>query len=240
MKNILGLIFLAILSLSLYNCSGRGASQNLPAKGFDSVFNNIIVSNLPKARLLVDSLEQSSADSMSQCLAETYRAICNLAEYKLDSVHLICDRVEKILSRQSIGKTERYRIAMRNICTAKGIAYSYSRDVDLATKYLKAAIGFEETKRLPQAYLNLADNYNQKGQYVNAAECYRRALQINDSLGKIVRPDLIYNGLAMSYINISAFEDAEKNLDKAKESLSQMSSYDKYILYNNYGNLPVG
>lgn len=93
MKNILGLIFLAILSLSLYNCSGRGASQNLPAKGFDSVFNNIIVSNLPKARLLVDSLEQSSADSMSQCLAETYRAICNLAEYKLDSVHLICDRV---------------------------------------------------------------------------------------------------------------------------------------------------
>ena len=237
MKNILGLIFLAVLSLSLYNCSGREASQNLSARGFDSVFNNIIVSNLPKARLLVDSLEQSSADSMSQSLAETYRAICNLAEYKLESVHLMCDRVEKFISRQSIGKAERYRIAMRNICTAKGIAYSYSRDVDLATKYLKAAIGFEETKRLPQAYLNLADNYNQNGQYVNAAECYRRALQINDSLGKIVRPDLIYNGLAMSYINISAFEEAEKNLDKAKESLSQMSSYDKYILYNNYGNL---
>lgn len=237
MKNILVLIYSVLLSLSLYNCLGGAESHRVSSRDFDSVFNEVISRNLAEAKLLVDSIEKISTDSLSLCLAETYRAICYLTEYKLDSVHIICDKAENYILSHHKEKKEQYRIAVKNICTARGIAYSYSRDVDLATKYLKAAIGFEEVKRLPQAYLNLADNYNQNGQYVNAAECYRRTLQINDSLGKIVRPDFIYNGLAMSYINISAFRDAEIYLDKAKESLPQMSSYDKYILYNNYGNL---
>lgn len=237
MKNITILILSIILSMSLYNCGGRGKPVSGSAWKFDSTFNEFVGRNLPKAKSLVDSLEKTSQDSVTQYLAKTYRAICFLAEYQLDSVHIICDRAEKFFTSDRHFNKEQYRVAMKNICTSKGIAYSYSRDVDSATKYFEAAIRYEELRNLPQAYLNLADNLNQNGRHVEAAEWYRRTMQINDSVGNVIRDDFIFAGLAMSYMDISAFDEAEKYLNKAKDNLSMMSCYDKYILYNNYGNL---
>ena len=102
---------------------------------------------------------------------------------------------------------------------------------------LKKAIDYSNPSELPQSYLNLAENYVRQGMYVEGAESYRKALMLNDSIGNIIPKDFIYNGLAMTYMQISDYDQAEIYLNKSMEYFDGMRNIDRYVILNDFGNL---
>ncbi|MGM9841138.1 MAG: tetratricopeptide repeat protein [Candidatus Limisoma sp.] len=239
MKHIVTLIFISIiLALSVANC-GTGSDKNIgeDAVTIDSLFSIAVNSDPQASKRYCDSLMAVAPDSDMYYYELSLRAIAHLALNESDSLDNTFNRVNRYLHGRDPKQSPITLRAMRNICNAKGIAYSYSKMGDSAIIYLRRTIDYELPKRLPFAWMNLADSYVQNGHFVEGAESYRKALQLNDSLGKVVCPYIIYGGLAMSYLQIGEYGEAERYFNKSGEYLDQMNDYDKFLHYNNLGNL---
>ena len=202
MKHIVILIFISIiLALSAANCS-TGSDKNIgeDAATIDSLFSLAVNSDPQASKRFCDSLMAIAPDSDMYYYELSLRSIAHLALNESDSLANVYNRVSRYLQGRDPKESPITLRAMRNICNAKGIAYSYTKMGDSAIVYLRRTIDYELPKRLPIAWMNLADSYVQHGRFVEGAESYRKALELNDSLGKVVSPYLIYGGLAMSYL----------------------------------------
>ncbi|MDD5871263.1 MAG: tetratricopeptide repeat protein, partial [Bacteroidales bacterium] len=239
MKHIVILIFISIiLALSAANCS-TGSDKNIgeDAATIDSLFSLAVNSDPQASKRFCDSLMAIAPDSDMYYYELSLRSIAHLALNESDSLANVYNRVSRYLQGRDPKESPITLRAMRNICNAKGIAYSYTKMGDSAIVYLRRTIDYELPKRLPIAWMNLADSYVQHGRFVEGAESYRKALELNDSLGKVVSPYLIYGGLAMSYLQIGEYGEAERYFKMSGEYLDKMSNYDKFLHYNNLGNL---
>lgn len=239
MKHIVILIFISIiLALSVANC-GTMSDNNKgeDAEAIDSLFNGYVNSDPMTSKRFCDSLMAVAPDSDMFYYGLSLRAISHLALNESDSLGIVYNRVCRYLHGRDPKQSPVTIRAMRNVCNAKGIAYSFGKMGDSAIFYLRRTIDYELPQRLPLAWINLADSYVQQGLFVEGAESYRKAMHLNDSLGKVLRPDFIYSGLAMSYLQIGEYAEAERYFTMSGAYLDEMADYDKFLYYNNLGNL---
>lgn len=235
--------FVILLLLAIYGCANIG--RNAPGdtlrsqeQQFDSAFNAELHKNPEQAKHIADSLVNASTDSLQYYAALSCKALAHLMLNDDDSMLQTVGKVENFIGHARCDTTDAlWRKIRFNILDAKGIYYSLKKEEASAAFYLEKAIGYSEHVQLPQAYMNLAECYVRQGNYVDAAENYRKALSANDSIGKVIRPDYIFNGLAMSYMQISDYAGAESYLQKSMAYIGEMDNLDRYILMNNFGNL---
>ncbi|MFV0467435.1 MAG: histidine kinase [Dysgonomonas sp.] len=121
-----------------------------------------------------------------------------------------------------------------------GIFFQFSGQKDSALISLqKAASEFvrcNSRKSLPDVYINMADIYNHKGDYPDAANLYRHALFIADSLKLNEKLNPIYSGLAQVYTYLKNYKEADFYFNKVEVILDTLPAFDKYFFANSRGN----
>lgn len=236
---IYGVIFtlLAIIATSFYGCSKSEDLPENPLDEFEKTFNDTIYKDPAAALQYADSMLNANADSMTYHLIMSYKLIAHMMLSQTDSMNTCINHVKSYFSQNSDTSDTFYKKAFYNIANANGIWYSFSKQGDSAIYYLKKAVDYSTPTQLPQSYLNLAENYVRQGMYVEGAESYRKALMLNDSIGNIIPKDFIYNGLAMTYMQISDYNQAELYLNKSMEYFDSMRNIDRYVILNDFGNL---
>lgn len=236
---IYGVIFtlLATIAASFVGCSKNEDLPDAPLAEFEKTFNDTIYKNPEAALQYADSILGTHTDSMTYHLVMSYKLIAHMMLSQTDSMNHYVNHVKNYFTQNSDTSNAYCKKAFYNIANANGIWYSFSKQGDSAVYYLKKAIDYSNPSELPQSYLNLAENYVRQGMYVEGAESYRKALMLNDSIGNIIPKDFIYNGLAMTYMQISDYDQAEIYLNKSMEYFDGMRNIDRYVILNDFGNL---
>ena len=239
MKTIILHIILTVCILIPYGCGEKKCEDCEITESDAGMFDSLLYADARQAKAVAVKMIGDATDSMAYYDALSFKALSHMALNERDSLNSITTEVEEFVKRKAGGKPDekKYRKMLCNVYNAKGIAYSLDKMADSAYKYLRLTINYADGGQLPQAYMNLADSYIQQGNYVKAAENYRRALNLNDSLGDVVKPYLIFNGLAMTYMQISEYDEAKRYLDKSAGYFGSMGNLDRYVLLNSYGNL---
>ncbi len=238
-KTILFHILLAFCLSVLFGCGKKPNGNRDTATDKYALFDSLLYIDTRQAKAVADTMLAQAADSAEYYNALSYKVLSHMALNEIDSMNAASDKIIAFATER--GKREISDDARRrmlcNVYNAKGIVFSLDKMADSAYKYLKLTIRYADHNQLPQAYMNLADSYIQQGDYVTAAENYRKALTLNDSLGNVIKPYIIFNGLAMTYMQISEYDEAKRYLDKSNEYFSEMGNMDRYVLLNSYGNL---
>ena len=94
----------------------------------------------------------------------------------------------------------------------------------------------DDHKELESICINLADAYCQTGDLPQAAQYYRKALWVVDSLQSKRVKFSIYMGLAQTYANLHNFPLAHRYFDLAEQNPEQRLEYEKYHFANTKGN----
>lgn len=85
--------------------------------------------------------------------------------------------------------------------------------------------------------INLADCYQQDGNYLQSGLYYRKALYQADSLGLGSRYHYpIYSGLAKLYLELENFTLSDQYFTQAEKLWDKGSDYEKYFFTNTRGN----
>ena len=92
-----------------------------------------------------------------------------------------------------------------------GCVYKYQEKYTLAIETLKKAIQVMEGAQTPLPYSNLGNCYERLGRYEDAAEAYKKDLELFPN-----RPSL-YDDLAGAYARLGRYDDAVEALKKGKE-----------------------
>lgn len=236
---IYGVIFTLITTIAAFfsGCSKNEDLPETPLAEFEKTFNDTIYKNPEAALQYADSILGTHTDSMTYHLVMSYKLIAHMMLSQTDSMDIYINHVKNYFTQNSDTSNAYCKKAFYNIANANGIWYSFSKQGDSAVYYLKKAIDYSNPSELPQSYLNLAENYVRQGMYVEGAESYRKALMLNDSIGNIIPKDFIYNGLAMTYMQISDYDQAEIYLNKSMEYFDGMHNIDRYVILNDFGNL---
>ena len=238
MRTIILHILLSLCLTIFFGCDKKNSHNECPVSTWNTAFDSLLYTDTHKAKAIADRLMSQAADSTEYYEALSFKVLTYMALNEQDSMNIATKRIIGFSRKKGQDTANAdYRKMMCNVYNAKGIVYSLDRMADSAYKYLKLTIRYAEPAQMPQAYMNLADYHTQQGNYVRAARNYRRALTLNDSLGNVVKPYLIFNGLAMTYMQISEYDEAKRYLDKSEAYFNEMSDMDRYVLLNSYGNL---
>ena len=238
MRTIILHILLSLCLTIFFGCDKKNSHNECPVSSWNTAFDSLLYTDTHKAKAIADRLMSQAADSTEYYEALSFKVLTYMALNEQDSMNIATKRIIGFSRKKGQDTANAdYRKMMCNVYNAKGIVYSLDRMADSAYKYLKLTIRYAEPAQMPQAYMNLADYHTQQGNYVRAARNYRRALTLNDSLGNVVKPYLIFNGLAMTYMQISEYDEAKRYLDKSEAYFNEMSDMDRYVLLNSYGNL---
>ncbi|BDX36771.1 sensor histidine kinase [Tenuifilaceae bacterium CYCD] len=122
-----------------------------------------------------------------------------------------------------------------------GVYNSEMRNIDSSIVCYKRAIEqacySSKPSQIANLYINIADVYTQKSDYVSSVYYYRRALQVSDSL-KIVDQLAfpIYFGLGQAYFGIAEYDLSDRYFRQAEKGLENRTLSEKFTFCNNRGN----
>lgn len=224
-------------------CNSRreaGTEKYAQLAKFEQQFANLAYTDPVRAESLVDSMLHATADSNLYHCILSFKALSALSRNDSRAMDSIIRTVGLFIGSHpetAEQATPIRRKAICNICYAKGLHYSVTKQSDSAIFYFKKAAVLAEPHHRPQTYMNIADNYIQQGRYVEGAEAYRKALVLNDSAGDVIKSHLIYNGLGMTYMQIADYDEAERYFRLSLGQFDRMDNLDRYVLMNNFGNL---
>lgn len=184
------------------------------------------------------TLRQNTPDSID------YYKITNLAAYtyflsgQIDSAFIIteqivdyCERVRPVMDPVHLAELETY------VYNSKGLFYQTVEKFDSALIYLEKSVnslmraGLKN--KLPDTYINLADNYNFKGDFTSAITYYRKALSIGDSINKTEHFGSVYYGMARIYTDLRNFKAADQYYSLAEEEVKNNPLYEQFLFTTN-------
>ncbi len=206
----------------------------------DSLYEIYQDSLLQNTDVVIDAfynLQPEIMDSVSLChleliLSELYYRI------DIDSAFLLNERVLAFLYKQK--ETERIQLLKAKATNARGVYYIQTDERDSAVFYLKKTYDIlnktNDRRLIANVCINLADCYQQNGEYSLSGFYYRRALFVSDSLGLENNYYSIYSGMGRLYNELENFESADDYFIKAENYLDQASDYEKYYFANSRGN----
>ena len=200
----------------------------------DSMFVNKLYSKqILRAKMAeVDSLEY-------YYLLSVYDKVCFTGgEY--DSVLLYANRVLDYCAKQS-DTTSVVHSLISSAYNLTGNVWGISNRFDSALCYYNKAYKHAqrsgEASPLVDICINMADMNLQSGRYGEAAQHYRNALFICDSVGLPSHSRFpIYYGLGQAYCDLRNFELCDKFYKRAEVYFDRMTPSEKFVYLNNRGN----
>ena len=243
MRRLLNLNFFFVLIAILYFSSCREkvcqdkAGDDVKIDSLSDLYKDSILTNTNFVINAFYNLQPEIEDSVSiyrlqLILSELYSRI------DIDSAFILNGRVLTFLNRQT--ESEQILLLKAKAKNARGVYYTQIDRRDSAIAYLKDTYdilnNIKEKELIPDVCSNLADCYQQNGEYSLSGFYYRRALFISDSLGLEDNYYSIYSGLGRLYNELDNFELADEFFVKAEKYLDKASDYEKYYFANSRGN----
>ncbi|OCW95510.1 hypothetical protein A9168_02285 [Macellibacteroides sp. HH-ZS] len=103
-------------------------------------------------------------------------------------------------------------------------------------KALEYTYQAENKEKLPDLYINLADAYIHISDYAMGAACYRKALQVSDSLKQNDTAEFpIYFGLGQVYMELRDFETSDTYFKLAEKQFGNRTLPEQFTFSNNRG-----
>lgn len=196
-------------------------------------------SNPDSLRLILSSFPIEPNDSLNWYYRETYYARCYVYKGETDSVLFYTDRVEAFRKRAPKSPALS-SLAASNLNVKAVILQEHNlRDSALACLKLayNEAVQADISKDMPSICINIADISRQLGKLPQAAEWYRRALRVSDSLKISNQTHSILAGLGLVYSDMQNFSLAHHYFSEAEFRYPPQNIYEKYYLYNSMGNV---
>lgn len=121
-----------------------------------------------------------------------------------------------------------------------GNYYMVMRNNDSAIAYFETAVYYcnilNENSYKTDIYINLADSYNQLGNYIEGINYYKKALSESDSLNLQTKYHFpIYFGLGQTYLNIGDFRQSDIYFLLAEKDLNERPLSERFSFCNNRG-----
>ena len=239
---ILTNILAILIFTSIYSCKKTSSvrfSNNQLIDSFiqqaqDSLYNNITLS-----KDLLKKAMKIAPDSVMYYKAYSTYALTYSAINQYDSSLLLSHQVINFCKRQELSPRIYELLASSN--NNIGVYYGQMSVPDSALYYFKEALKQYElannTNRIPDMYINLADMYSRKGDFAMSAYYYRKALSKSDSLkitDKMGFP--IYFGLGQIYMEVRDFELSDTYYRLAEKFYDNRTLAEKFTFCNNRGN----
>lgn len=234
--------YLSYIFLLAVACSGPGAESDPRKEALDSLYGRAADSmeqNPAYARGVLQRAIELSTDSMDYYriysgLLQTYIRVNNYDTGYVMAKRLIrfCDSQESSKLLNSL-RTEGFNYL--------GICHGQMHHVDSAIYYYRLAVQHvlhsDKPSRMPDIYINLADIYLQRADYVNGVYCYRRALAVSDSMGIMHTQRFpVYFGLGQAYFGLGDYDLADTYFSSAEQELEGRTLTEKFTFCNNRGN----
>lgn len=185
-------------------------------------------------------MRNHASDSISFHKLNVFVSFCYYHNQQNDSARMVNRMVQAFLARQDSSDSR--------VRELKAYAYNYigimlqesnQRDsaIVLLTKAFHALAYSNNKYKIPDICINLADNYYQDGNYVQAVSWYRQALRYSESLHMGEKLNhAIYCGLARLYCDIGNNQLSEYYYGLAEGSYENLSTYEKFYFANTRGN----
>jgi len=204
-----------------------------------SVCEDSIYTNIPFVRGKIKHAQCIAKDSMQIYRIATIDAFRCLLSDKYDSSYIRINEVIAFCRRQRQTKDVYSLLSAAH----KDLGNYYDRlgFIDSALHYHKKAfedvLKSNQPQAVPDYCINLADGYFRTGDYANAANYYRDALFLSDSLKVLDKTGfMIYFGLGEVYLGLRDFELADSYYQLAEKELDRRDLNGKFIFCNNRGN----
>lgn len=235
-RRFAGFVLLAA-ALACLACCGHGGTQGggKGGKGLDT----LLLRRDTMARELIDSGMSHARDSMTYF---EYRA--RLARYYYlsttpDSLVPVLDGVDQFAARH--GDEERGRHLLAYSCNIRAAYYhafhkNPDAQIDLYGRAYRLLMQSNGKDGVHEVAANLADAYASKNELPKAAEWYRRALFLVDSLRLPEKENAtLYMGLASIYQQLGDNDNALGYFRKTERMANEMSVGMQAYFLNNFG-----
>lgn len=230
-----------IIIVFLASCGRKTAKESIGNKieNIDTLFSLVgetTVAHPDSTIMFLRGHIADSEDSVYKAFVDVLMGECYYYANNLDSINYYFKRVNNFCARQKL-TPDLYSVMAAND-NFRGVVMQTLGIRDSSLFYYTRA--YHEAKNaswrgtLGNSCINAADVSKQMGKLPEAAQWYRNALAVADSLkqGKLA----IYIGLGSVYSGLGNFELADKTLDIAENKYHPGNGYERYNLYNEMGN----
>jgi tetratricopeptide (TPR) repeat protein len=219
-----------LLALNLVKLAGAALSGLILFFSFDGCKKN--PENL--AATHVETLFRDSLRYYNKDIAIDY-----FYKNKIDSAVLAAKNTIDFCNRQYPGNEEIENLKAISYNSLAIFYQTLGRNDDAIESLQKAAAlirQISDKTKLPDIYINLADNYYNQGELPLATDYYRKALWLSDSLNLMDKNEFsIYIGLGQIYANLKNYKVADFYYQKVENHLDSLDSYIHYQFANNRG-----
>lgn len=233
---LLIMIFYFVSSCNKKTDNAPYPSENEWVESFLHQQKQLLMEDAEGVKQAILKLQPDLKDSVNHYRLTNFYAKALFYQYKLDSAINMDRAVVDFVLRQK--QSERTLELLAYAYNDIGVFYTDQAMRDSAIHYLhKAAELSHKSERLIDIYINLADNYKQNTQFTWAADYYRKAMLIADSLSlnkKYAAP--ILTGLGTVYNDLNNFELADFYFSKVENYLDSLPVNEQLYFLNARGN----
>lgn len=236
--NRLVIIVVIVLLVSCQKQTPSGSKQSTEIDSLLATYRIEVQSDPIKTMSQIRLQQQSTRDSLSYYRFNTLLSIGYFMSNHIDSA-LIIDKT--VIEFCNLEEPDPDIVELKaKTYNDMGIFYQFQGRKDSAiVSFQRAASEFirlGSRTNLPDIYINMADVYNHNGAYPDAANLYRQALFIADSLKLNDKFNPIYSGLAQVYTYLKNYKEADSYFNKIEVVFDTLPAYDKYFFSNSRGN----
>lgn len=127
-----------------------------------------------------------------------------------------------------------------NILVNIGGAYNYLNEYKQALRYYNRVLTLEDSSKNHQVYLNVANIYQDQGNYLQARENLMKSLQISERKGNKSAMAATMSAIGENYKTVREYEEAKGWFEKALALYDEIGSkFGEVVVLNNLGELEV-
>lgn len=233
---ICGVLFFIILT----SCGGDSGKQDIAETASVAVSDSLRTGKLAGANSLIDTRMAEASDSDTYYAWLTQRAVVGYYSAQPDSILSASSRVLTYLNRQEETPL-RLKIRSKAAQARAGYYNQFVFNADSALFYQQmgynAAHASGDREQTQVALANLADCHRVAGRLDVAADAYREAVALGDSLKLSDYGMLpVYSGLAATYTALHAFDQSDIWWNRVDSIYDRMAPSEKFYYLNNRGN----
>ena len=234
---------LSVMTASImlfYSCKNTETAPNDTISGITKEIDDSILANSTQVEELIERRLKEARDSDSYyeiylCKLRLQATTGNMSPDSID-----WNSVERYLeNREPTPHINNLKASLYNLMGFSYHKYQFDPYATLAfySNAYKALLDSDRKKSLPDVCANIGDTYIDMSDMPMAAQWYRRALFLSDSLQLPESDKLsLHIGLARISQNIGDHESAHKNFEKVRDHIGELAPNMQIYFMNNYGN----
>lgn len=226
-------IICTILLLFIYAC--KETNHNFQTDNNNTITN--LLDNLHKDSLRNNPMQalqelealcnQVTDDSIYYYAIRMNIAECHYINGKLNESKLESLKIINFCKQQTCkGVIRQLMFHAQNNC---GVCLQEMGNRNNAIKHYKEAEKYATEKELVAVYINIADCYQQSGNFLECSQYYRKALILADKTQNKAERYSILSGLAKLYMEMENFQEADIYFKKAELEVEKSEPYQRYF-----------